>query len=203
MSATAIKPQPVSARLLWFSRIMSWACWFGIAVTLVFPVLNAFGVIPATASTVGPETMIAYSSVALGADAGPNSPAPPELAHDLFFQATRLVPIALTVWALVSARTVFVSIGRGAFFARSTSLGLRNLSLAVLLNMTLAPLLTMAAHVLFAMRMQAKGVHGELSLNLGLSNTTLLILIFSATVAIIASVMAHAARVAEENEQFV
>lgn len=59
------------------------------------------------------------------------------------------------------------------------------------------------ATVAFGLRMKAQGRHGELYLDFGLSNTTLLVLIFAATVTIIASVMAHAARVADENEQFV
>jgi hypothetical protein len=201
----AIAPrQTVSAGLLWFSRIMAWLCWLGIASTVIFSALHAFGVLPSS-DTTDPGMLIAYSSVSLGVHDPSvlNPPIPEELKRDPFYIATLFVPLLLTVWALLSARRVFANIGRGEFFVRSTSLGLRNLSLAVLLNMTVAPLFTMAAHIAFGMRMKAQGQHGEISLNFGLSNTTLLILIFAGTVAIIASVMAHAARVAEENEQFV
>lgn len=197
--------QAVSPGLLWFSRIMAWLCWFGIAWTVGFTLAAAFGLIPLSTSSANPERLLVYSSISLG-EHDPNAPRPPlpgELLRDPFFIATRFIGPLLTVWALLSARTVFANIGRGAFFARSTSLGLRNLSLAVLLNMTAAPLITMASHIAFGIRMRAEGRHGELYLDVGLSNTSLLILIFAGTVAIIASVMAHAARVAEENEQFV
>jgi hypothetical protein len=203
--ASTARRQAVSPGLLWFSRIMSWLCWFGIASTIGFSVLRAFGVVPGSDTPGDPGSLIAYSSVSLGV-LDPNLPRPPmpdELRRDAFYIAARFVPTLLTVWALLWARRVFANIGGGEFFARSTALGLRNLSLAVLLNMTVAPLLTMAAHVAFGLRMQAQGEHGEIYLDFGLSDTTLLVLIFAATVAIIASVMAHAARVAEENEQFV
>jgi len=59
------------------------------------------------------------------------------------------------------------------------------------------------AMVAFGLRMKVQGRHGELYLDFGLSNATVRVLIFAATVTIIASVMAHAARVADENEQFV
>lgn len=195
--------QAVSARLLWFSRIMGWLCWAGIAWTVVFALLQAFGVVPR--GPADPDGLIGYASVSIGVHdaAAPRPPIPEELLRDPLFIASRLVPPLLTVWALVSARGVFARISEGRFFARATSLGMRNLALAVLLNLTLAPLANLAATVVFALRMASQGVHGELYFDLGLSNTTLLVLIFAGTVAIIASVMAHAARVAEENEQFV
>ncbi len=195
----------VSPKLLQLSRIMGWLCLLGIASTICFSMLRAFGVVPTPDTPGDPGSLIAYSSVALG-EYDPSMPRPPmpgEVKRDVFYIAARFVPLLLTVWALFSARRVFANIGRGEFFARSTSLGLRNLSLAVLLNMTVAPLLTMAAHVAFGLRMRAEGRHGELYLDFGLSETTLLVLVFAVTVAIIASIMAHAARVAEENEQFV
>jgi hypothetical protein len=197
--------QKVSPGLLWFGRVMGWLCWLGIASTIVFSLLRASGAVPSSDTPGDPGSLIAYSSISLGAHdpSVPRPPMPEELKRDILHIASRFVPTLLTVWALLSARRVFANIGRGEFFARSTSLGLRNLSLAVLLNMIVAPLITLAAHVAFAMRVKAAGGHGELYLDLGLSETTLLVLIFAATVAIIASVMAHAARVAEENEQFV
>lgn len=205
-NSAAAQRQHVSPGLMWFSRIMAWLCWGGIALTIVLKALHAFGVIPTSADASHPmDSLIAHSSVSLGVHdpEAPRPPLPDELKRDVFYIATGFVPLLLTVWALFSARRVFANIGRGDFFARSTSLGLRNLSLAVLLNMTVAPLITMASHVAFALRMKSQGRPGELYLDFGLSDTTLLILIFAGTVAIIASVMAHAARVAEENEQFV
>lgn len=196
------RPQTISLRLLWFSRVMGWACCLGIALTTAFALLRAIGVIPGSNTPADPGSLIAYSSVAVEA-AAPDATIPSELQHDPLYIIARLVPALLTIWALLSARRVFANIGKGAFFIRSTSLGLRNLSLAVLLGMTLAPLITMAAHIAFGLRMQAQGVHGEINLEFGLSDTTLLVMIFAGMVAIIASIMAHAARVAEENEQFV
>ena len=206
MEASSSNPaqpaQSVSTRLLWFSRIMGWACWFGVALTLGLAALRLAGVIPGSSTPADPGSLIVYSSVALEGAAA-SAPVPEELQRDPLYIAARLVPTLLTVWALLSARRVFANIGKGAFFVRSTSLGLRNLSIAVLLGMTVAPLITMAAHIAFGLRMQAQGRHGEISLEFGLSDTTLLVLIFAGAVAIIASIMAHAARIAEENEQFV
>jgi hypothetical protein len=193
--------QDVSPRLLWFARIMAWLCWAGIAATIGFSLLRAFGVFPDAGQPGGPGSLIATTTVSLG-EHDPGS-LPEDLLRDPFYITARFVPTLLTVWALLAARRAFANISKGEFFARSTSLGLRNLSLAVLLSMTLAPLITMAAHVAFALRMKAQGEHGELSITFGLSETTLLILIFAAAVTIIASVMAHAAKIAEENEQFV
>lgn len=205
MSANPAAPpkQKVSPSLLWFSRAMGWACWLGIAATVVFKLLHVFGVIPTSNEPSNPmDSLLAYSSVSVG-ETNPLAPPPPDIRNDPFYIATTFVPPLLTIWALLSARRVFANIGQGAFFARSTSIGLRNLAVAVLLNMTVAPLITGVAHFAYGMRMKALGHHGELELNFGLSDTTMLILIFAGTVAIIASVMAHAARVAEENEQFV
>jgi hypothetical protein len=201
----AMGRQKVSSGLLLFSRVMGWLCWAGVAATVAFSVLRAFGVIPSSDTPADPGSLIAYSSVSLGVH-DPNVPRPPlpmELKQDPFYIASRFVPTLLAVWALLSARRVFANIGGGQFFARSTSLGLRNLSLAVLLNMTVAPLATLASHVAFALRMKAAGRHGELYLDFGIGDTTMLVLVFAATVLIISSVMAHAAHVAEENEQFV
>lgn len=195
--------QKVSTGLLWFSRIMGWLCWAGIAWTIVFAVLALVGVVPrAPANSDG---LLGYASVSLGVHdpSVPRPPIPQELLNDPLYIASGFVAPLLMIWALVSARGVFANIGRGAFFARSTSLGLRNLALAVLFNMTLAPLFNLAATVAFALRMKAQGHHGELYFDLGVSSMILLVLIFAGTVAIISSVMAHAARVAEENEQFV
>jgi hypothetical protein len=195
--------QKVSTGLLWFSRTMGWLCWAGMAWTIVFALLQALGLI--ARAPADPDGLIGYASASLGPHdpTAPRPPIPQELLRDPLYIASRLVPPLLTVWALFSARGVFARISQGQFFARSTSLSLRNLALAVLLNMTVAPLVNLAATVAFGLRMKAQGVRGELYFDAGLSNTTLLVLIFAGTVAIIASVMAHAARVAEENEQFV
>src|SRR5688572_13149876 len=143
-SATA-RRQKVSPGLLWFSRIMGWLCWAGIVWTIAFSALRAFGVIQVPDTPADADSLIAHSAVSLGVHdpSVPRPPLPEELKRDPFYIATRFVPLLLTVWALLSARRVFANVGHGEFFARSTSLGLRNLSLAVLLNMTVAPLITM------------------------------------------------------------
>lgn len=193
----------VSVGLLRFSRVLSWVCWIGLASVLTFALLQAFGVIPRAPAN--PDGLIGYASVSLGVHdpAGPRPPVPEALLRDPLFAASRLIPSLLTAWALFSSARVFGGIGKGQLFGRSTSVGLRSLALAVLLNLTAAPLLNMGATVAFALRMRAQGQHGELYFDSGFSNTTLLVLIFAGAVAIIASLMAHAARVAEENEQFV
>ncbi|HEV7690566.1 MAG TPA: hypothetical protein VGO52_07090 [Hyphomonadaceae bacterium] len=202
-SPATARLQAVSPGVLWFSRIMGWLCWLGIAWTIVFVALQMFGVLPrAPANSDG---LIGYASVSFGVHdpAAPRPPIPQELLNDPLYIASGLVAPALMIWALISARTVFASIGRGRFFGRPTSLGLRNLSLAVLLNMILAPIANLAATLAFAFRMKDAGMHGEVYFDAGPSSTALLVLIFAGTVAIISSVMARAAKVAEENEQFV
>jgi len=197
------RPQAVSPGLLWFSRIMGWLCWVGIAWTIVFAALQMSGILPrAPANSDG---LIGYASVSFGVHdpSAPRPPIPAELLNDPLYIASGLVAPVLMIWALVSARAVFASIGRGQFFARPTSLGLRNLSLAVLLNMTVAPLANVAATLAFALGMKAKGMHGEVYFDAGASSTMLLVLVFAGTVAVISTVMARAAKVAEENEQFV
>jgi hypothetical protein len=182
---------------------MGWLCWLGIAWTIVFMALQMFGVLPrAPANSDG---LIGNASDSFGVP-DPDAPRPPipgELLNDPLYIASGLVAPILMIWALISARAVFASIGRGQFFGRATSLGLRNLSLAVLLNMTVAPIANLAATLAFALRMKAMGLHGEVYFDAGPSSTMLLVLVFAGTVAIISSVMARAAKVAEENEQFV
>ena len=46
------------------------------------------------------------------------------LRQDLLYRIGSLVPLALYVWALLSARRSFVGVGRGEYFARPTVLGL-------------------------------------------------------------------------------
>jgi hypothetical protein len=200
---TATPQQPVSQGLLWFSRVMSALCWAGMAWTVIFTGLQLFGVVQRTPANA--DGLLGYASVSLGVHdpTVPRPPIPDELLNDPLYVASGLVGPLLLVWALFCARGVFASIGEGRFFGRPISLGLRNLSLAVLLNMTLAPLFNFAATVAFALKMKAQGLHGELYFDFGASSMTLLVLIFAGTVAIISSVMARAARVAEENEQFV
>src|SRR5262249_10835100 len=133
MSKAASQRQSVSPGLLWFSRIMSWLCWAGIAWTIIFAALQMFGVLPrAPANSDG---LTGSASVPFGVHdpPAPRPPIPDELLNDPLYIASGLIAPLLTVWALVSAHSVFANIGRGQFFARPTSLGLRNLSVAVLL----------------------------------------------------------------------
>src|SRR5262249_38488085 len=132
-----------------------------------------------------------------------NDPAHPEasdqLFHDPLFLLADLAPLAFFLWALWSARQIFVGVGRGDYFGRSTVLGLRNFALAVLLRMTLAPWALLGARVAYVSRFP----HGNVSLSFSLSGSILISLIFTGAVAILSTVMAHAAAIAEENRQFV
>jgi hypothetical protein len=190
---------PPSAGIRWFARIMIWLCWIGIGGTLVLELTNLFGAIPeelVVQDNEGASALIS-SSITVNDPAAPTATG--DLRQDLLFRIAGLVPIGLFIWALLSVRVSFLGVGRGDYFGRPTILGLRNFALAVLLHMTAAPAVMAAAKALYLARFE----HGQFELSFSLSASIMLQLVFTGAVALISSVMAHGAKLAEENRQFV
>lgn len=190
--------QPVSRRLMWLTRLLAWFCWAGVVFTLAMSLATAFGVLEfgaprlhtganglfGSAITVGTENISEK-------DAG--------FYRHPFFLLALAFSTALYVWALISAARSLSALSHGAFFSHDAISGLRNLAFAVLLHMTLAPLAMMAARGAFV----ALHKHGSFEMSVGLHSSAILMLVFAGAVLAISSVMARAARIAEENEQFV
>jgi hypothetical protein len=193
-----LEPAPVSASLRLLTQVLEGLCWLGAAFTLAIHVALVFDLWPGLLSGAGggPAGLIS-SSITVG------EPGVDEVAagflRDPVFLVSLAVSGALVIWALLGARRALAGVGRGAFFARGTLLGLRDMAVAVLLNLVAPPLIALVARILFVSRHE----HGSLSVSLGLSTHTLLMLVFSGAVVVICSVMAHAAKLAEENRQFV
>ncbi len=190
--------KPPSVRMVWFARIMEWMCWLGIVGVAVIGVLATFQAFPegwiVREST---EATLINATIAVNDPAHPN--ATEALREDLFYRLALLIGIGLFVWALWSARRVFVGIGRGEYFAKGSILGVRNFALAVLLYMTVAPVARTAASALYMTQFE----HGTFTLEFAMSGSLMLMLIFSGAIALVSSVMAHAAEIEEENRQFV
>lgn len=199
MAADELPPlKSPTRRMVWFARIMEWLCWLGIVGVAVIGVLATFQASPegwiVREST---EATLINATIAVNDPAHPN--ATEALREDLFYRLALLIGIGLFAWALWSARRVFAGIGRGAYFAKGTILGVRNFALAVLLYMTAAPVARAAASALYLTRFN----HGTFTLEFALSGSLMLMLIFSGAITLVSSVMAHAAEIDEENRQFV
>lgn len=190
--------KPPTRRVVWFARIMEWMCWLGIAGVAVIGVLGTFQAFPENWTVrESNESALVSATIAVNDPAHPNAAA--DLHGDLLYRFALLIGIGLFVWALWSARRVFVGIGRGEYFAKATILGVRNFALAVLLYMTVAPVARTAASALYLARFE----HGRFELVFAMSGSLMLMLIFSGAVALVSTVMAHAAEIDEENRLFV
>lgn len=198
---TAERPGPV---IRWAARALSWFCWLIIGVTLVMAALRLFNALPADWSV---ERNEGLSSTLFNFGTGMTDPAANAevmkgMQADWINRIVGLVPSALFIWALFSARGSFVGVARGEYFARQTVLGLRNLSLAVLLYQTLAPLITFIPRALYVASVKGER-EAQISASISFNEPIALVLIFTAVVALVSGVMAHAAKLADENRQFV
>lgn len=189
---------PVSGGLKWLTRVLALLCWFGVVLTVVIHVALVFDVLPEQIVRAGAGSSGLISSAITVGEPGVSEEAAGFLRDPLYLAALT-VSAALVVWALLSARGALVNVGRGAFFARGTLLGLRNMAIAVLLNLTVAPLAALLARLAFVSRFE----HGSIEMSFGVSTGTLLMLVFAGAVVVICSVMAHAAKLADEHRQFV
>ncbi|HEX5008656.1 MAG TPA: hypothetical protein VFV70_16200, partial [Hyphomonadaceae bacterium] len=196
------RPSPA---IEWLARVLCWFCWLGIALSLWGAAVGLFNLSgPGIDRT---ENGFQNFSTLINFDARLNDGAAHTQAlvglhQDILYRIGGLVPIALYVWALLSARRSFIGVGRGEYFARPTVLGLRNLALAVLLYHTLAPILEIIPRVLYFMRIKGEQT-AELSFAMGINEPVMLMLVFAGAVTLVSSVMAHAAKIAEENRQFI
>jgi hypothetical protein len=191
-------PRPPSVKVVWFARIMEWLCWIGIFGALTFGLMGVFEAFPeGWGVTRSEEPALISATIAVNDPAAPSATA--EVTQDALYRIAGLISVGLFVWALLSARRMFAGVGRGAYFARPTVLGLRNFALGVLLYLTLAQALKAAAMALYISRFE----HGTYSLELALDGGLMLMLIFSGAVALVSTVMAHAASIEEENRLFV
>lgn len=198
----AVRP---SLAIRWLARVLCWLCWIGI-VAAVGGVVVAFLNIeaPWIERSDGPSdsfnTLIRFGA-RLKDDAA-NAAALAGLRQDLLYRIGGFVPVIFYTWALLSARRSFIGVGRGEYFSRPTVLSLRNLALAVLLYHTVAPMLEIVPRVLYYTRTKGD-LKAELSFAMGVSEPVMLMLVFAGAVALVSSVMAHAAKLADENRQFV
>jgi Protein of unknown function (DUF2975) len=199
----AVERPSTSMRLL--ARVLCWVCWLGIAFEVGGAVVSLFNLsvpgIEWSENDQGSVRTLIDFDARLKDDAA-DAQSLIGLRQDFFYRIGSLVPVAVYIWALLSARRSFIGVGRGEYFARATVLSLRNLALAVLLYHTVAPLLETVPRVLYLMRIKGEQP-AELSFSLGFNEPVMLMLVFAGAVALVSSVMAHAAKLADENRQFV
>jgi hypothetical protein len=110
-----------------------------------------------------------------------------------------MIPLAALVLGLMSARRCFASFAAGRIFSVDAARGLRSFALWAGVSALLKPIAGAALSLLLG----AASPEPTRSLVLSVGSDMLLALLFAAIVAIIASVLAEAAEIAAENEQFV
>jgi hypothetical protein len=109
------------------------------------------------------------------------------------------IAVAVFAWALWSVRGSFLAIERGQFFTHRAIVGLRNLAIGVLIRMALDPFSSWLGETVHELSKQ----HGSISISFGVSDSGLLMVIFTGAVIAITAALAHAAKIAEENASFV
>ncbi|GGF45237.1 hypothetical protein GCM10007301_00950 [Azorhizobium oxalatiphilum] len=136
-----------------------------------------------------------FAQAGLAADAGAElGPA----ARALGF-AVSMIPLGALIYGLVSARRCFRAFAAGTVFSATPIRRLRTFALAVIAAALLKP----AAGAALSLLLSAQRGNGPWSLALHVGSDTLLALVLAGTVAVMASIMAEAAAIADENRQFV
>lgn len=110
-----------------------------------------------------------------------------------------MIPLGALVFGLLNARRCFKAFAVGEIFSREPTRHLKAFAVAVAVSALLKPFAGAALSVLLS----ASGSTGAKTLALNIGSDTLIALIFSGTVAIIAWVMTEASDVSDENSQFV
>ncbi|MGJ5006685.1 DUF2975 domain-containing protein [Bradyrhizobium oligotrophicum] len=110
-----------------------------------------------------------------------------------------MVPLGTLIWGLLSGRRCFDAFAAGRIFSRDSIQQLKTFAIAVAASALLKPLAGAALSVVLSFHQPA----GAKTLALSIGSETLIALIFSGTVAVIAWVMTEALEIADENKQFV
>lgn len=200
-SPIAAAMQPSSA-VIWSARVLSWLCWLAIVGVTLAGVLARLKIIPIQDidAPLSGDTLIVLSAHLH--DTAAQAAAMEAIQSDTLYNIAGLVPLGLFIWALYSAQRSLAGVARGDYFGRPTATGLRNLGLAVLLYNTIAPVVTVIPKVLYLIRVKGKLI-ADLDVNLMFTQPIAMMLVFAGTVTLISAVMAHAARLEDENRSFV
>ncbi|MGX5669023.1 DUF2975 domain-containing protein [Rhizobium daejeonense] len=110
-----------------------------------------------------------------------------------------MIPLGALAYGLLNARRCFKAFSVGNIFSREPTRHLRAFAVAVAVSALLKPFAGAALSVLLS----ASSSAGAKTLVLNIGSDTLIALIFSGTVAVIAWVMTEASDVSDENKQFV
>lgn len=190
--------QAVSPGLVWLSRILAWLCALGVVIAVAGAAAATFDLIPVEPEAPGSGGVALFDS-AVSIDDPSQPDATRGLLRDPVFMIARLAPLGFLVWALMSARACFIGLARGEWFAHRTVTALRNLSLATLLFMTLAPIIVGLGRLPYLSGFE----HGSFGVEINLHAGNILMLVFTGVVLVVSSAMRRAAAIAEENEQFI
>lgn len=127
------------------------------------------------------------------------SPAELELGVRALAFLLAMIPLGALAYGLLSARRCFIAFADGHIFSRQPIGHLRTFAIAIAASALLKPFAGAALSVLLS----ASSTTGTRTLAFAIGSDTLIALIFSGMVAIIAWVMAEASDLADENQQFV
>jgi hypothetical protein len=109
------------------------------------------------------------------------------------------LPLACLIWGLLRVRRCFERFAQSRFFTIENIHGLRDFAIAVFASTLLKPFAGAALSILLSWRTYATGK--TLVVNLG--SDALLALLFAGLIAVVASVLAEAMAIADENAQFI
>jgi hypothetical protein len=107
--------------------------------------------------------------------------------------------LSILVWGSWLVHLLFKRLARGSVFEPETGILLRRIGVALLIYAGLTPVMNTAMPLLVTFQNK----HGEGLLRIGFSNHELTLAIVGALVLVMGSVMAEAARMADENRQIV
>jgi hypothetical protein len=183
------KPAPVSPGIVWLCRIMGVLS----ILALLFEV-GAFVMMLVAPDWLNQPSPAGCSGVCVSHSAGgaPNF-------RDPVFLTGHALAVAVFAWALWSVRGSFLAIEHGQFFTHRVIVGLRNLAIGVLIRMALDPFSSWLGETIH----ELSKAHGAISISFGVSDSGLLMVIFTGAVIAITAALAHAAKIAEENASFV
>ena len=183
------QPAPVSAGIVWLCRIMG-----VLSILALLFEAGAFILMLVAPDWLNQASPAGCSGVCVShtTDGAPDF-------RDPIYLVGHGIAVAVFAWALWSVRGSFLAIERGQFFTHRVIAGLRNLAIGVLVRMALDPLSSWLGHTAHELGKE----HGSISISFGVSDSGLLMVIFTGAVIAITAALAHAAKIAEENASFV